>query len=313
MKKLILIDGNAIIHRAFHAFPPFKTPQGELVNAVYGFASILLTILNKEQPDYIAVAFDLKGPTFRHEEYKEYKATRVKAPDELYSQIPRIHELVKAFHIPIFTKEGYEADDVLGTLAKQAEQQATTEKKADLHTYIVTGDLDTLQLVSEKTSILATTQKFSEPVIYNIPKVMARYGLTPSQIIDMKGLQGDSSDNLKGVQGIGPKTAKTLLQKYGTIENIYQNLDQITGSTHDKLAKDKENAFQSKRLATIITDVPGIILDLPACKTNDYDENTLRRMFETLNFKSLLTRLNTFHGISNGKKAVENNLQGCLF
>lgn len=313
MQKLILIDGNAIIHRAFHAFPPFKTPQGELVNAVYGFASILLTILNKEQPDYIAVAFDLKGPTFRHEEYKEYKATRIKAPDELYSQIPRIHELVKAFRIPIFTKEGYEADDVLGTLAKQAEQQATIGKNIDLHTYIVTGDLDTLQLVSEKTSVLATTQKFSEPVIYNIPKVMARYGLTPSQITDMKGLQGDSSDNLKGVQGIGPKTAKTLLQKYGSVENIYKNLDQITGSAHDKLAKDKESAFQSKRLATIITDVPDIKLDLPACKTNDYDENTLRRMFETLNFKSLLARLNTFHSISNGKKATENQLQSTLF
>lgn len=306
MQKLILIDGNAIIHRAFHAFPPFKTPQGELINAVYGFASILLTILNKEQPDYIAVAFDLKSPTFRHEEYKEYKATRVKAPDELYSQIPRIHELVRAFRIPIYTKEGYEADDILGTLARQAEQK-------NLKTFIVTGDLDTLQLVSEKTNILATTQKFSEPVIYDIPKVMARYGLQPGQITDMKGLQGDNSDNLKGVQGIGPKTTKTLLQKYGTLENIYQNINQITGSVSDKLAKDKESAFQSKKLATIITNVPDTTLDLIACKTHDYDENTLRQMFETMHFKSLLNRLDTFHQISTGKRNAENQLQDSLF
>lgn len=306
MQKLILIDGNAIIHRAFHALPPFKTSKGELVNAVYGFSSILLTLLNKEQPDYIAVAFDLKAPTFRHLEYKGYKATRVKAPDELYTQIPRIREIVQAFRIPIYEKEGYEADDILGTLAKQAEPK-------DIITYIVTGDLDTLQLVSEKTKILAATQKFSEPLIYDIQKVMGRYGLKPSQITDMKGLQGDSSDNIKGVSGIGPKTAKTLLQKYGTIENIYKNLDQITGAAHNKLEKDKENALQSKYLATIITDVPEISLNLDACRTHDYDESTLRRMFESLEFKSLLARLNTFHKISSEKKTEENNLQTSLF
>ncbi len=305
-QKLILIDGNAIIHRAFHGLPPFKTSKGELVNAVYGFSSILLTLLNKEQPDYIAVAFDLKAPTFRHLEYKEYKATRVKAPDELYAQIPRIREIVKAFRIPVYEKEGFEADDVLGTLAKQAELK-------DVITYIVTGDLDTLQLVTEKTKILATTQKFSEPIIYDTQKVLGRYGLKPSQIADMKGLQGDSSDNIKGVPGIGPKTAKILLQKYGTIENIYKNLDQITGGVHDKLEKDQASALQSKHLATIITNVPEINLDLDACKTHDYDESTLRRMFELLEFKSLLARLNTFHKISSEKKAEENNLQTSLF
>ncbi len=306
MQKLILIDGNAIIHRAFHGLPPFRTSKGELVNAVYGFSSILLTLLNKEQPDYIAVAFDLKAPTFRHKEYKEYKATRVKAPDELYAQIPRIREIVQAFRIPIYEKEGYEADDVLGTLAKQAEPQ-------DVITYIVTGDLDTLQLVTEKTKILAATQKFSEPIIYDTQKVLGRYGLKPSQIADMKGLQGDSSDNIKGVPGIGPKTAKILLQKYGTIENIYKNLDQITGATHDKLEKDQASAIQSKHLATIVTDVPEITLNLNACKTHDYDESTLRKMFESMEFKSLLARLNTFHKISSGKKAEENNLQTSLF
>lgn len=306
MSKLILIDGNAIIHRAFHALPPFKTSTGELVNAVYGFASILLTILNKEQPDYIAVTFDMRGPTFRHVEYKEYKATRTKAPDELYAQIPRIRDVVRAFKIPIYEKEGYEADDVLGALAKQAE-------KMDIYTYIVTGDMDTMQLVTDKVRILANTQKFSEPIVYDIAKVMGRFGLQPSQIADMKGLQGDNSDNIKGVPGVGPKTARTLLQKYGSIENIYKNLDEITGGLHDKLAAHKEDAFLSKRLATIVTEVPGITLDIEACKTHDYDEATLRGIFEQLEFKTLLNRLNTFHKISSEKKATESNAQGSLF
>jgi DNA polymerase-1 len=306
MAKLILIDGNAIIHRAFHGLPPFKTSTGELVNAVYGFASILLTILNKEQPDYIAVSFDLKGPTFRHVEYKEYKATRTKAPDELYAQIPRIRDVVNAFRIPIYEKEGFEADDVLGTLAAQAE-------KMDLSTYIVTGDMDTMQLVTDKVRVLANTQKFSEPVVYDIAKVVSRFGLQPNQIADMKGLQGDSSDNIKGVQGIGPKTACTLLQKYGTLENIYNNLAEITGGVHDKLAAHKDEAFQSKYLATIITNVPGISLDIEACKTHDYDEATLRAIFEQLEFKTLLNRLNTFHNHSSEKKVAESNIQESLF
>lgn len=303
MKKLILIDGNAIIHRAFHALPPFKTSSGELVNAVYGFASILLNILNNEKPDFIAVAFDVKKKTFRDELYTEYKATRVKAPQELYDQIPRIKELVSAFKIPIFEKEGYEADDVLGTLAKQAD-------KKNINTYIVTGDLDTLQLVTDKTRVMALAQKFSEPVIYDISKVMGRYGLKPTQIADMKGLQGDSSDNIKGVRGIGPKATKDLLQKYGTIENIYKNLHEISGSSHDKLKADKESAFLSKKLATIVTDVD-ISLDLDACKTHEYDENRLHQMFGELEFKSLLHRLDSFHKNSTEKRNEEN--QASLF
>lgn len=305
LMKLFLIDGNAIIHRAFHAIPPFRTSKGELVNSVYGFASILLNLLNNERPDYIAVAFDLKGPTFRHEEYKEYKATRMKAPDELYEQIPRIKELVKAFKIPIFELQGFEADDLLGTLAHQAE-------KNSLMTYIVTGDMDTLQLVSEKTRVYSLASKFSEPVIYDTAKVMGRYGLKPSQITDMKGLQGDSSDNIKGVAGVGTKTAKTLLQKYGSIENIYKNIDQITGAVHDKLEHDRESAFFSKRLATIVTDVP-VSLDLEACKTHEYDESVLRQIFEMLEFRSLLKRLDTFHKNSSEKLAAEKGLQGSLF
>ncbi|NIA02004.1 MAG: DNA polymerase I, partial [Nitrospirae bacterium] len=306
MKKIILIDGNAVIHRAFHALPPFKTSKGEQVNAVYGFSSILLNLLNYEKPDYIAVSFDLKGPTFRHKEYKEYKATRKKAPDELYSQIPRIKDIVKAFEIPIYEIEGFEADDVLGTLAKQI------EKKDDIKTYIFTGDMDTLQLVNEKTMVLSPARGIKEPIVYNVQKVLSKYGLKPSQIPDMKGLQGDSSDNIKGVAGVGAKTAKTLLQKYENIENIYDNLGEITGRVHDNLAKDKESAFFSRKLATIVTDVP-IELDLEGCHTHEYDKNKVLTLFSELEFKTLMGRLTKFNNHSQEKKIEEDKTQQSLF
>lgn len=303
MNKFILVDGNAIIHRSFHALPPFKTSTGELVNAVYGFASVLLNLLNMQKPDYIAVAFDLKGPTFRHAEYKEYKATRVKAPDELYAQIPRIKELVKAFHIPIFEQQGFEADDIIGTLATQAESKS-------METFIVTGDLDTLQLVTEHTKVLTLLGKFSEPLIYDAAKVMDRYGLTPSQITDMKGLQGDNSDNIKGVAGVGQKTTKDLLQEYGSIENIYENLPNIKESIRKKLEADKDNAFQSKMLATIICDMD-IELDLDACAAHEYDEEALRQIFQDLEFTTLLKRLDQFHKHSSIKRSEDK--QSTLF
>ncbi|MFH1534237.1 MAG: 5'-3' exonuclease H3TH domain-containing protein [Nitrospirota bacterium] len=306
MKKIILIDGNAVIHRAFHALPPFKTSQGEQVNAVYGFSSILLNLLNYEKPEYIAVSFDLKGPTFRHEEYKEYKATRKKAPDELYSQIPRIKDIVRAFEIPIYEIEGFEADDVLGTLAKQI------EKKEDIKTYIFTGDMDTLQLVTEKTMVLSPARGIKEPIIYDVQKVLSKYGLKPSQVPDMKGLQGDSSDNIKGVAGVGAKTAKTLLQKYGNLENIYDHLDEITGKVHDNLKNDKENAFFSRKLATIVTDVP-IELDIEECRTHEYDKEKILTLFGELEFKTLMGRLTKFNNHSKEKKIQEDNTQQSLF
>ncbi|MBI4235293.1 hypothetical protein HY604_03260 [Candidatus Peregrinibacteria bacterium] len=306
MRKLILIDGNAIIHRAFHALPPFRTSKGELTNAVYGFTSMLLNILNNEKPDYIAVSFDLKGKTFRHEQYKEYKATRVKAPDELYEQIPRIKEVVKAFQIPIYEIAGFEADDVLGTLAKQA------EKESDLMTYIVTGDMDTLQLVTEKVKVLSPVKGFQESIIYDIPKVLGKYGLSPSQVPDLKGLQGDSSDNIKGVAGIGPKTAQSLLQKYGSIENIYNHLEKIPGKVGEKLKNDRASAFESKTLATIITQVP-MSLDLNSCRTHHYDPEKILELFKELEFKSLYSKLGTFNSHSLAKKIEEDQTQPSLF
>jgi DNA polymerase I len=283
-KKLVLIDGNAIIHRAYHALPPLITKKGELVNAVYGFTSVLLKVISEIKPDYILATFDLKGPTFRHIEYKDYKATRVKAPDELYAQFDRVKEVVRAFNIPIFEMAGFEADDVIGTMAHQAEKIDGTEN------IIVTGDLDTLQLVDDKTKVYALRRGMSDTIIYDTAAVQERYSLRPDQMIDYKGLRGDPSDNIPGVKGIGEKTAIELLKKYATIENIYQNIVEIKGSLHDKLERDRSQALMSKRLATIQKNVP-VKLDLSQAVTREFDRQKIVNLFQELNFFSLIKRL----------------------
>ncbi|MFA6160304.1 MAG: DNA polymerase I, partial [Parcubacteria group bacterium] len=284
-KKLILIDGNAIIHRSFHALPPLTTKSGELVNAVYGFASTMLSVISKFQPDYILATFDLAGPTFRHEEYKEYKATRTKAPDELYAQIERVKEVVRAMGIPIYEKAGFEADDVIGTMIRKSENEYS-----DIENIIVTGDLDTVQLVSEKTQVYTMRRGLTDSVMYDEAKVFERYGLKPDQIIDYKGLRGDPSDNILGVKGIGEKTASTLLQKYGTIEGVYENLSEIKGAIREKLERDKMQAIQSKSLATIRTNVP-VELNLEEAKTHEFDRQKLVKLFQELTFYSLIKRI----------------------
>jgi DNA polymerase-1 len=284
-KKLVLIDGNALIHRAYHALPPLTTKTGELVNAVYGFTSVLLKVINDLKPDYILASFDLAAPTFRHEEYKEYKATRVKAPDELYAQIGRVKEVVEAFNIPIYEKSGFEADDVLGTMVFQSEN--SQEK---IENVIVTGDLDTLQLVSAKTKVYALRKGMSDTVIYDEAGVVERYGLKPNQMIDYKGLRGDQSDNIPGVKGIGEKTATELLQKYETLENVYASLSEIKGATKDKLERDKMQAFMSKKLATIVKDVP-LELDFEKALTHEFNRKKLVDLFQELNFFSLIKRI----------------------
>ena len=284
-KKLVVIDGNAIIHRSFHALPPLTTKKGELVNAVYGFASTLLSVIERFQPDYILATFDLKAPTFRHKEYAEYKATRVKAPDELYGQIERVKELVRAFNIPIYEKEGFEADDVIGTVVKQSEVSG-----ADIENIIVTGDLDTLQLVSDKTKVYALRRGITDTVLYGAPEVVVRFGLQPNQMIDYKALRGDASDNIPGVKGIGEKTATDLLQKYVSLEKVYENLAEIKGAVKDKLEKDKAIAFKSKWLATIVLDAP-VKLDLAQAMTHEFDRAIIVGLLQELNFFSLIKRL----------------------
>jgi DNA polymerase I len=288
-KRLILIDGNAIMHRAYHALPPLNTKKGELVNAVYGFTSTILSVIEKFKPDYIAASFDLAGPTFRHVEYKEYKATRAKAPDEFYAQIPRVKEVVEALNIPIYEKQGYEADDVIGTLAKQSEN-LENPPAGGIENIIVTGDLDTLQLVSNKTKVYTMRRGLSDSVIYDLEKVKERYGLTPAQLKDFKGLRGDPSDNIPGVKGIGEKTASVLLQKYETLEGVYKNIGEIKGAVHDKLEKEKMQAFMSKQLATIKLDTP-VNLELEKTVVHDFDRNKIVELLSELNFYSLVKRL----------------------
>ena len=285
-KKIVLLDGNAIIHRSFHALPPFTTKKGELVNAVYGFSSTLLAVIDKFKPEYIVATFDLKGPTFRHDQFEDYKATRVKAPDELYSQIERVKEVVKTFNIPIYEKEGFEADDMIGTIATKIGNEQNS-----LEAIIVTGDLDTLQLVNDKTKVYTMSRGLSKAVLYDQEAVSARYGgLEPEQLKDYKGLRGDVSDNIPGVKGIGEKGAITLLKEYQTLEGVYENIASIKGSIKEKLEKDKMLAFTSKELGTIKTNVP-FEFKLEECQTHDFDRQALVNLFRELGFFSLIKRL----------------------
>lgn len=286
LSRLVLIDGNNLAHRAFHALSKdFTTSKGEIVNAVYGFTRMLLKVIKDLKPEYLIVAFDKKGPTFRHQEYTGYKAKRPEMDSDLVPQIKRIHEVVESLNIPIFELDGYEADDVIGTLAKQAEKRPEF-----LEIMIVTGDRDALQLVSPRIKIYSPKKGLSNPVIYDPEAVRRDYGLTPAQIVDFKALRGDPSDNIPGVYGIGEKTAAELIKTYGTLEQVYRNLAEISPSTAKKLAQGAEQAGLSKRLATIVLEAP-IRLDLKACRLADYDQERARKFFEELEFKSLLDQL----------------------
>jgi DNA polymerase-1 len=283
-EKLIIIDGNALVHRAFHALPPtMQTKSGQMTNAVYGFVTILFKVLKELKPKYAAVTFDVAKKTFRHEEYKEYKATRIKQPDELYEQIPIVKEIVQAFNIPVFEKAGYEADDLIGTITKKID--------SDVEKIIVTGDMDTLQLVDYNTKVFTLKKGVKDTITYDINGVKERFsGLTPEQMIDYKALRGDASDNIPGVKGIGEKGAIELLKKYKTLENIYKNIDKIKGAIKDKLINDKENAILSKKLATIIRDI-SIKIDLKDCELADYNRQEVINVLQKYEFKSLLAQL----------------------
>jgi len=284
---LVLFDGNAIVHRAYHALPPLAvTKTGEATGAVYGFASMVLKVLADLKPTHYAIAFDYPAPTFRHREFAAYKAQRPPAPEELRSQFDRVRQLVQAFNIPSFEVEGYEADDILGTLAHQASAQG-------IDTIIVTGDLDTLQLVSPRVRVLTPRpgRSFSDTVLYDEERVREKYGISPPQLADLKGLKGDPSDNIPGVPGIGEKTAIKLIQTFGSVEEIYAHLDEITPpKVKQALEQGERAAREGKRLATIVTDVP-ISLELDACAISTFDRDRVVALFRELEFQSLLGRL----------------------
>jgi len=293
-KRLIVIDSNSIIHRAYHALPRLTTKKGELVNAVYGFLLVFLKAIREFQPDFVAATFDLPAPTFRHEKFKEYKAKRVKAPDELYQQIPKVKEILKAFDVQIFEKEGFEADDVIGTIASQAPKKQVFP---EIETIIVSGDSDTLQLVDKNTQVYALKKGVKDIILYDEAKVKEKYeGLKPSQLPDFKALKGDPSDNIPGVPGIGEKTAIQLIKQFGNLENLYSAIDQwrealgLNKNLQAKLKDYKKQAFFSKILAQIRTDALADF-NLEECRWGKYDKDKVTRLLKGLEFYSLINRL----------------------
>ncbi len=284
---LLLFDGHALVHRAFHALPPLSvTRTGEPTGALYGFASMLLKVLADFKPTHWAMALDSPGPTFRHEKFVEYKAHRPPAPDELKIQLARVRELIKSFNLPSFEVPSYEADDIIGTICKKASEQ-------DMDVLIVTGDTDTLQLVSPHVRVLTPKpgRPFSDTVIYDEAAVQQRYELSPRQLTDFKGLKGDPSDNIPGVRGIGEKTATKLIQAFGSIEGIYEHLNEVTPpKVQETLRQNEKAAQQSKELATIDTDVP-IEFELDACRVSTYERGKVAELFRELEFSSLLPKL----------------------
>jgi len=285
---LYLIDGHAVAYRQFHALPEsaFSTKSGEVTNAVYGFTRILIDILLDKKPKYLAVSFDA-GLSGRDEVYEDYKATREKMPESLGKQLERIYEVVEAFNIPIMRLEGYEADDVMGTIAQQAEEQ-------DIDVLIITGDRDILQLLSEHVKVQLPAFKNKADVVYDIPKFREKYGISPGQLVDLKALMGDSSDNIPGIRGIGEKTGTKLLQKYETLDGIYEHLDEIKGSQHKKLSGGRDEAYLSQELARIQRDLP-ITLEIEKCVTQDFDFNAVTSIFRDLEFRSLFDRLESYN------------------
>ena len=283
-KKLMIIDGSSLLHRAFYALPLLTTKEGIYTNGVYGFLTMLYRIKDEYKPDYLCVAFDKKGPTFRHKEYKEYKGTRQSTPSELAQQFPMIREILKAMNIITLELSEYEADDIAGTLAKTGEEEG-------LDTILVTGDKDYLQLATDHTKVLITRKGISELDIYDRDKIIEEFGIEPVQFIDLKGLMGDKSDNIPGVPGIGEKTGLKLLKEYGNMDNVYKNIDNISGKKlKENLIENQSLAYISKRLGEIITHVPlDVTIDDLAVKESDW--KILVPMYENYEFKSLLNKV----------------------
>ena len=287
MQKLVLIDGNSLINRAFYAMPVLTTKDGRFTNGVYGFLTMLFKTLSEIKPDYAAVAFDLKAPTFRHKLYDGYKATRHPMPDELRPQIPLLKEILKTMGIRVVEKEGYEADDIIGTLAK----------KTKIPTVIITGDRDSFQLVDETTEVHFTRRGITDVDVLNFDNFSEKTELSPAQIIDLKSLMGDASDNIPGVAGVGEKTAKALLKDYGSLDGVYENLDKIGGKLREKLVDGKQSAYLSYKLATIDVDCD-VDCDLAAMVVPKTFSSEVKAKFVALELKSLYTRKELFEETS---------------
>lgn len=298
-KKLVIVDASSLIYRAFYAFPPIKSREGDLSNAVYGFIMLFLKTIKDHNPDFITVVYDVKGPSFRHKEFADYKANRAKTPDELIKQIPKIKEFVDNLNIKSFEKQDFEADDIIGTIVSLS--------SSDIEIIIISNDKDSLQLVDQRTTVY-TPNSGSKVAIYNREKVIEKYqGITPDQFADFRALTGDPSDNIPGVAGIGDKTAIKLINQFKNIENLYNAIETssicnlqankkkgLTKSILEKLIKDKKNAFFSKKLSQIRRDVE-IDFDLKETSFEKYDFQKAKTFIKKLGFKMLITRLPDYH------------------
>ncbi len=287
-KRLVLFDAHAIIHRAYHALPDFSTSKGEPTGALYGLSTMLIKIINDLKPDYMAACFDLPGPTYRHEAYKEYKAGRAKIDDNLELQLKRADKVFEAFGIPVYSHPGFEADDIIGTIV-----ESVKGRTLEVEIVIASGDMDTLQLIDDKKVQVYTLKKgISDTILYDEKKVLARFGFAPKFLVDYKGLRGDPSDNIVGVKGVGEKTATSLIQAFGTVENIYKNLTKadISDRIREILRQNKEEAFFSKTLATIRTDAP-IHFALPKEWRANLKLDKLLELFRELEFRTMGERV----------------------
>ena len=298
MKTLMIVDGNSIINRAFYAIKALANKNGMFTNGIYGFLNILFKNMDTLNPDYIAVTFDLKAPTFRHIKYPLYKAQRKKMPTELAMQMPVLKEILHAMNITILEKEGYEADDIIGTVSRICDENGVECR-------IITGDKDDLQLASDTTKVMLTVTRMgkTETTEFDAAAVKEKYGVTPAEFIDVKGLMGDSSDNVPGVNGIGEKSAFALISEFGSIENLYKNLDSssVKPAARKKLADGEDMAHLSKELCTIDRNVP-IDFDIESTAVREYDNDTLAMLFKNLEFNAFLKRLNI--GVKTDKKLI---------
>ncbi len=316
IKRLIVIDANSIIHRAFHALPPLTNKKGEQIGAVYGFLLAFLKSMKDFKPDFVAACFDVHAPTFRHKKFKQYKAKRPPAPKELYNQIPKVKEVLATLKVPVFEKEGFEADDIIGTIAKLAPRKQVIP---ELETIILTGDRDALQLVNAKTKVFALSRGIKNAILYDQSQVQEKYGISSQQIIDYKALKGDASDNIPGVTGIGDKTAVKLLQQFEGLENLYQELEtgskkakEIKPKLRELLLQYKDQVFLSKFLATIDQNVQ-IDFNLQKCKWGRYDMKQISKTFEEIGLYNLIKRLseldNNIVDQPESKKRIKKNLR----
>jgi len=294
-KRLIIIDSHSLIHRAFHALPPLATKNGEEMGAVYGFLLVFFRVLKDFKPDFVVATFDLPALTFRHKKFKLYKAKRPKMAPELSQQIPKVKEILRSFNVPIFEKEGFEADDLIGAISKLAPRKQAFPK---IEIIILSSDFDVLQLVNSQTKVFSLRRGVKDAVLYDENLVKEKYkGLNPNQLVDYKALRGDPSDNIPGVRGIGEKTAIQLIGSFGSLENLYQELEEKTEEASkikprikEALIKHKEDAFISKELVQINYDLP-LDFNLEECQFEEYDKEKVIETFKRFEFYSLLEKI----------------------